>query len=59
MPLARHLGALLGAAHRRGARRPPKKLWSDDERQRLLAKAIALAGTHEAAYLAYCELVRG
>jgi Uncharacterized protein conserved in bacteria (DUF2252) len=57
-PLARHLGALLGAAHRRGARRVPKKPWSPAEREGLLASAIALAGIHEAMYLAYCELVR-
>jgi uncharacterized protein (DUF2252 family) len=58
MPLARHLGALLGSAHRRGARRPPQRPWSAEECRGLLANAIALAGAHEAAYLAYCELVR-
>jgi uncharacterized protein (DUF2252 family) len=57
-PLARHLGALLGAAHRRGAKRIPSKPWSGDDRARLLAHAISLAGMHEAMYLAYCELVR-
>jgi uncharacterized protein (DUF2252 family) len=57
-PLARYLGALLGAAHRRGAKRVPKKPWSLDDRQRLLESAISLAGIHEAMYLAYCELVR-
>jgi uncharacterized protein (DUF2252 family) len=57
-PLASYLGALLGAAHRRGAKRLPKLPWSRKECERLLAKAIALAGTHEAAYLAYCQLVR-
>jgi len=56
-PLARHLGALLGAAHRRGATRVPKKPWSEKDRGRLLARAIALAGMHEAMYLAYCDLV--
>jgi uncharacterized protein (DUF2252 family) len=58
MPLASHLGVLLGAAHRRGTKRPPQKSWRAEECERLLAKAIALAGTHEAAYLAYCNLVR-
>jgi uncharacterized protein (DUF2252 family) len=58
MPLARYLGALLGSAHRRGAKRLPKKPWTTEECERLLAKSIALAGAHEAAYLAYCELVR-
>ena len=57
-PLAGHMGALLGAAHRRGARRAPKKAWSGKDRACLLSRAIALAGTHEATYLAYCDLVR-
>ena len=57
-PLARHLGALLGAAHRRGAKRMPGKPWAEAERARVLANAISLAGIHEAMYLAYCELVR-
>lgn len=56
-PLARHLGALLGAAHRRGAKRVPKVPWTEDDRRRLLGKAISLAGIHEAMYLAYCDLV--
>jgi uncharacterized protein (DUF2252 family) len=56
-PLARHLGALLGAAHRRGAKRVPKKPWSEQERATLLWRAIALAGMHEAMYLAYCRMV--
>jgi uncharacterized protein (DUF2252 family) len=57
-PLARHLGALLGSAHRRGARRAPKKPWSAPDQARILANAIALAGAHEAMYLAYCALIR-
>jgi uncharacterized protein (DUF2252 family) len=57
-PLARHLGALLGAAHRRGARKLPRKPWSPKDRAILLAHAIGLAGAHEAMYLAYCALVR-
>ena len=56
-PLARHLGALLGMAHRRGATHVPKKAWNEKDRGRLLARAIALAGMHEAMYLAYCNLV--
>jgi uncharacterized protein (DUF2252 family) len=58
VPLARHLGALLGAAHRRGATRAPKAAWSDKQCARLLHRAVALAGIHEAMYLAYCHLVR-
>jgi uncharacterized protein (DUF2252 family) len=57
-PLARHLGALLGDAHRRAAKRAPKKPWSGEDRARLLTNAIALAGIHESTYLAYCHLVR-
>jgi uncharacterized protein (DUF2252 family) len=57
-PLARHLGALLGAAHRRGAKKRPKKPWREPDRARLLDRAIALAGMHEAMYLAYSQLVR-
>jgi uncharacterized protein (DUF2252 family) len=56
-PLARHLGALLGVAHRRRATKVPSKPWSEKDRGRLLARAIALAGMHEAMYLAYCNLV--
>jgi uncharacterized protein (DUF2252 family) len=57
-PLARYFGALLGAAHRRGAARTPKKPWNEGDRARLFERALALAGTHEAMYLAYCDLVR-
>ena len=57
-PLARHLGVLLGAAHRRGARRQPKKPWNDKDLAALRSHAITLAGMHEAMYLAYCQLVR-
>jgi uncharacterized protein (DUF2252 family) len=58
VPLARYLGALLGAAHRRGAVRAPKRPWSAKERTRLVHRAVTLAGIHEAMYLAYCDLVR-
>jgi uncharacterized protein (DUF2252 family) len=57
-PLARHLGALLGAAHRKGARHVPRKPWGAADRSVLLGHAISLAGVHEAMYLAYCDLVR-
>jgi uncharacterized protein (DUF2252 family) len=57
-PLARHLGALMGAAHRRGAKRLPRRPWKAEDRAGLLARAIALAGAHEAMYLAYCVEVR-
>ena len=57
-PLVRDLGAMLGAAHRRGAKRIPKKAWTEKERAQLLARAVGLAGLHEALYLAYCDAVR-
>ncbi len=57
-PLARDLGAILGAAHRRGAKRIPRKAWTSKERAQLLARAVGLAGLHEALYLAYCDAVR-
>lgn len=57
-PLVRHLGWLLGRAHRRGATRPPKEPWTVAERKGLLDRAVTLAGAHEAMYLAYCDLVR-
>jgi uncharacterized protein (DUF2252 family) len=58
-PLARYLGALVGAAHRRGAMKRPKKPWSAKDRTRLVDRAIALAGVHEATYLSLCKLARG
>jgi uncharacterized protein (DUF2252 family) len=57
-PLVRYLGGLLGAAHRRGATRAPDAPWSEKDRARMLRGAVALAGVHEAMYLAYCKLVR-
>ncbi len=55
LPLARFIGALTGAAHRRGATDPPKKPWSAGERKRIVDNAITLAGMHEAGYLAMCR----
>jgi uncharacterized protein (DUF2252 family) len=57
-PLARHLGAVLGAAHRRGAKRLPRRPWNAEEREGIVARAITLAGAHESVYLAYCDKVR-
>ncbi len=57
-PLARHFGVLLGAAHKRGAERAPRKPWSAGDQAGLVTRAIALAGAHEAFYLAYCRLAR-
>lgn len=53
--LARHLGALLGSAHRRGAVRTPSARWTAAEQALLTEHAIAIAGLHEASYLALCK----
>jgi uncharacterized protein (DUF2252 family) len=55
---ARYLGALLGAAHRRGGTRVPKTPWSSKQCRRLVHRAVSLAGIQEAMYLAYCDLIR-
>jgi uncharacterized protein (DUF2252 family) len=57
LPLARYIGALTGAAHRRGATRSPKKAWKGAERRLVVDRAITLAGLHEAAFLAMCARV--
>jgi len=54
--LFRYLGAVLGAAHRRGATKPGRVSAADTKA--VLARAITFAGLHEAAYLAYCALAR-
>jgi uncharacterized protein (DUF2252 family) len=56
-PLATYLGALLGAAHRRGsAGKFPA--WSAHDCGGILERAVALAGIHEAVYLELCHLAR-
>lgn len=57
-PLVRHLGWQLGQAHRRGVTRAPEEVWTREQRAGLLNRAVALAGAHEAMYLAYCALVK-
>ncbi len=57
-PVAAYLGALTGAAHRRGATHPATRPWKRTDRDALLERAIAIAGIHEAAYLAYFKLAR-
>jgi uncharacterized protein (DUF2252 family) len=58
-PLARHLGGIVGRAHAKGATSSPKKKkkqsWSAADVSELLDRATALAGLHEAAYLAMCR----
>jgi uncharacterized protein (DUF2252 family) len=53
--LARYLGALIGVAHRRGATKPGR-VWKSSDQNAVVDKAIALAGVHEATYLALCKL---
>lgn len=55
--LATHLGTLLGDAHRRGAKTKGSR-WNKGDRDTVRAQAIALAGVHEAVYLALCERMR-
>jgi hypothetical protein len=57
--LASYLGALLGAAHARGATAPPRRAWSSADLAHVRASAIRLAGLHEAIYLAFCDRTRG
>jgi uncharacterized protein (DUF2252 family) len=59
LPLASHLGALLGRAHRRGAIQKPSRPWSRADLDGILERAIAIAGVHEAVYLTICKLERG
>jgi uncharacterized protein (DUF2252 family) len=54
LTLARYLGALTGAAHRRGATRLPGRAWSKSDHALIVQNAITLAGLHEAAYLSLC-----
>jgi hypothetical protein len=56
--LATYLGALLGAAHARGATKAPKTRWSKSDLAQIRTHAITLAGVHEAIYLALCDRMR-
>ena len=56
--LATYLGALLGRAHARGARKRPHGQWSKADREGVRQQAVRLAGIHEATYLALCERIR-
>ena len=57
-PLAKYLGALVGRAHRRAATKKPKRAWTEEECAGVIDRAIAIAGIHEAAYLALCKIAR-
>jgi uncharacterized protein (DUF2252 family) len=56
--LADYLGALVGAAHVRGATAPPSKRWTTGDCDALRSQAITLAGIHEALYIALCDRMR-
>ncbi len=55
--VVRAFGACLGAAHRRGATKRPRR-WSASDFELLRSHAVTLAGIHEAVYLAMCEQMR-
>jgi uncharacterized protein (DUF2252 family) len=57
-PLASYLGALTGRAHARGATKTPRDPWTEEERAGIVDRAIAIAGIHEATYLALCKIAR-
>jgi uncharacterized protein (DUF2252 family) len=54
--LANYLGWLAGRMHKKGAVGGLGRAWPQPERIALLERAIALAGIHEAAHLAYVSL---
>ncbi len=54
-PLARLLGALTGRAHMRGKTKSTRN-WSPADRRHIIDCAVRLAGIHEAAYLAFCQI---
>lgn len=56
--LAAYLGALLGAAHARGATKPPRSRWIRADLAAMRERAVTLAGLHEAIYLALCDRMR-
>ena len=57
--LATHLGTLLGAAHARGGSgKKHGARWTKSDRDTVREQAIAIAGLHEATYLALCERMR-
>jgi uncharacterized protein (DUF2252 family) len=53
--LATYFCALTGAAHRRGSN-ARRARWNAAGRERLIDSALAMAGIHEATYLAFCRL---
>lgn len=58
VPLALYLGALVGSAHARGARKEAPPAWSERDRSLLVRRAARMASLHEAIYLEWCLLLR-
>ena len=56
--VASYLGALLGAAHARGASKGSKTRWTKPDLAAIRERAITLAGIHEAVYLALSDRMR-
>jgi uncharacterized protein (DUF2252 family) len=57
--VAAYFGRLVALAHRRGATKPAARPWSEAEREKMLGRAVAVAGWHEAVYLAFCQALPG
>jgi uncharacterized protein (DUF2252 family) len=57
--LSSYLGALLGRAHRHGAKNAGNDAWPRSDQDALIDRAITIAGVHEAAYLAFCSASLG
>jgi uncharacterized protein (DUF2252 family) len=57
-PVAKYLGALVGRAHMRAATKRPKRAWSEGDCAGIIDRSIAIAGIHEATYLALCKIAR-
>jgi uncharacterized protein (DUF2252 family) len=53
--IASYLGALVGAAHARGATKAARAKWSKADRDEIRVRAFTLAGLHEAVYLELCS----
>lgn len=54
--LVRSLGAIVGDAHARAAG-APLPVWSQRSCEKMIDRALVMAGLHEAVYLAYCKAI--
>ncbi|MFO0646991.1 MAG: DUF2252 family protein [Polyangiales bacterium] len=55
--LSRHLGAIAGRAHRKGATKVPPR-WTRADLDAVLSNAIEVVGVHQGAWLSHCVEVR-